>query len=349
MSWLIYGANGYTGELIAREAKRHGLTPILAGRSRDKVAPLAAELGLESRVFPLEEPIAISEALAGVSLVLHCAGPFSATAAPMLQGCLRAKAHYLDISGEISCFEYARARHLEAEAQKLVICPGVGFDVVPTDCVAATLKQALPDATELALGFDSQSGVSRGTAKTMVENLPLGGCVRRGGELVEVPHMYRTRRIDFGAGEKLAGTIPWGDVATAYYTTQIPDIEVYVPIHWGVAQISKISTLIRFFAAAPLVQTGLKALVERGKPGPDAETRAKLKTHVWGEAKNAAGVTKTARVTTANGYALTVAASVAIVEHLLKSTPPGGFYTPSKLMGADFVSRLPDSSPIHVS
>jgi short subunit dehydrogenase-like uncharacterized protein len=349
MSWLIYGANGYTGELIAREAKRRGHQPILAGRSANKLGPLGAELGLETRIFPLQEPIAVSESLLGVTTVLHCAGPFSATAAPMLQGCLRAKANYLDISGEISCFEYAQARHLEAEAQKLVICPGVGFDVVPTDCVAATLKEALPDATELALGFDSQSGVSRGTAKTMIENLPLGGCVRREGKLVEVPHMYRTRRIDFGAGEKLGGTIPWGDVATAYYTTQIPDIEVYIPINWSVAQVSKVSTLIRFASAAPLVQSGLKALIERGKPGPDEEARSKLKTYVWGEAKNAAGVTKTARVTTANGYALTITASLAIVEHLLKTKPAGGFYTPSKLMGADFVSRLPGSGPIHVS
>src|SRR5688572_24181972 len=126
MSWLIYGANGYTGELIAREAKRRGHQPILAGRSADKLAALGAELGLATRVFPLQEPISVSEALAGVTTVLHCAGPFSATAAPMLQGCLRAKANYLDISGEISCFEYAQARHLEAEAQKLVICPGVG-------------------------------------------------------------------------------------------------------------------------------------------------------------------------------------------------------------------------------
>jgi short subunit dehydrogenase-like uncharacterized protein len=349
MSWLIYGANGYTGELIAREAKRRGQQPILGGRSEGKLKALAQELGLPFRVFDLNEPIAVAEALSGVTLVLNCAGPFSETGAPMLQGCLRAKAHYLDITGEISCFEYAHARHLEAESLNLVVCPGVGFDVVPTDCVAATLKQALPDASALALGFDSRSGMSRGTAKTMIESLPLGGCVRRDGKLIEVPHMYRTRRIDFGAGEKLAATIPWGDVATAYYTTQIPDIEVYVPVNWGVAQLSKVSTLVRFFTASKLVQAALKTPIVLSPPGPDEAARSSLTTHVWGEATNPAGQTKTARVETANGYALTVTASLAVVEKLLDGAPPGGFYTPSRLMGADFVTRLPGSGKIALS
>ena len=349
MSWLIYGANGYTGALIAREAKRRGQQPILAGRSASKLKPLAQELDLPLRLFELNEPIGISEALNGVSLVLNCAGPFSETGAPMLQGCLRAKAHYLDITGEISCFEYAHARHLEAESLNLVICPGVGFDVVPTDCLAATLKQALPDASALALGFDSRSGVSRGTAKTMVESLPLGGCVRRDGKLVEVPHMYRTRRIDFGTGEKLAATIPWGDVATAFYTTQIPNIEVYVPVNWGVAQLSKVNTLVRVFTASKLVQAALKAPILLGAPGPDEAARTTSRTHVWGEATNAAGERKVARVETANSYALTVTASLAVVEKLLDGAPPGGFYTPSRLMGADFVTRLPESGPITLS
>ncbi|HEX6241222.1 MAG TPA: saccharopine dehydrogenase NADP-binding domain-containing protein [Polyangiales bacterium] len=349
MSWLIYGANGYTGALIAREAKRRGLSPILAGRSASKLNPLARELDLPLRVFPLEEPIAVGEALSGVSLVLHCAGPFSQTGAPMLQGCLRAKAHYLDISGEISCFEYAHARHLEAESLNLVVCPGVGFDVVPTDCVAATLKQALPDASALALAFDSSSGVSRGTAMTMIESLPLGGCVRRDGKLAEVPHMYRTRRIDFGAGEKLSATIPWGDVATAYYTTDIPNIEVYVPVSWGVAQLSKVSTLVRFVTASSLVQAALRMPVQLGTPGPDAATLESGSTRVWGEVVNPSGQRKTARLTTANGYALTISASLAIVEKLLGGAPAGGYYTPSRLMGADFVSSLPGSGPIVVS
>jgi short subunit dehydrogenase-like uncharacterized protein len=347
MSFLLYGATGYTGGLIARAAVARGLRPILAARDAKKLAPLANELALETRSFPIDEPISISEQLANLRLVLHCAGPFSATGAPMLQACLKAKVDYLDISGEISMFEYAHARHLEAQAAGVVVCPGVGFDVVPTDCLAATLKAALPDATELALGFDSSSALSPGTAKTTIENLPLGGCVRRDGQLVEVPHLVRTRRIDFGVGEKLAGTIPWGDVATAYYSTGIPNIEVYLPVPQSAVRLAKLGGALRYATAPPPMQWLLKLLAGRTK-GPDAAARARHKTHVWGEAKNAAGVTKTARVTTASVYALTVSAALAVVERLLSERPAGGYRTPSQLMGADFVERLPGSEPIRL-
>ena len=227
--WMIYGANGYTGELIAREAVSRGLKPVLAGRTAAKVEPLAANLGLQARVFDLRDAAATARGVEGMGLVLHCAGPFSATAAPMMAACLATHAHYLDITGEISVFEHARTLDAAARAAGIVICPGVGFDVIPTDCVAAALKAALPDATQLALGFDSRSGFSPGTAKTSVEGLAQGGKVRQDGRIISVPLAYKTRRIDFGDGEKLAMTIPWGDVSTAYATTGIPNIEVYIP------------------------------------------------------------------------------------------------------------------------
>ena len=173
--WMIYGANGYTGELIAREAAGRDLKPVLAGRTAAKVEPLAASLGLQARVFDLGDAAATSKSVEGMVLVLHCAGPFSATAAPMMAACLATHAHYLDITGEISVFEHARTLDAAARAAGIVICSGVGFDVIPTDCVAAALKAVLPDATHLALGFDSRSGFSPGTAKTSVEGLAHGG------------------------------------------------------------------------------------------------------------------------------------------------------------------------------
>jgi short subunit dehydrogenase-like uncharacterized protein len=166
MEWMIYGANGYTGELIAREAKSQGMTPILAGRSAAKIIALARELKLLSTAFRLEVPSEIVAALRGVRLVLNCAGPFSKTAAALMRACLAAKAHYLDITGEIDVLEGAHRFDAEAKAAGVVLCPGVGFDVVPTDCIALMLKKALPEATELALGFElSGRGMSAGTAK----------------------------------------------------------------------------------------------------------------------------------------------------------------------------------------
>jgi len=226
---MIYGANGYSGELIAREAATRGMTPILAGRSVDKLAPLGRELGLPVRVFALDDPAAVDKGLDGVGLVLHCAGPFSATSAPMLGACLRRGAHYLDITGEIDVFEAAYARDEEAKRCGAVVCPGVGFDVIPTDCVAATLAQIMPGATRLALGFDTRAAMSPGTLKTSVEGLAAGSRIRQDGRLVGVPMGKVTRRVDFGDGEKDAVAIPWGDVASAYRTTGIGDIAVFLP------------------------------------------------------------------------------------------------------------------------
>jgi short subunit dehydrogenase-like uncharacterized protein len=347
-NWMIYGANGYTGELIAREAKRRGLAPVLAGRSGDKIAALAQELGLESRVFGLDDMNTAVAQLRGISLVLHCAGPFSATAAPMMDACLQAKAHYLDITGEIAVFELAQSKNAQAQQAGVALCPGVGFDVIPTDCVAAALKKALPDATHLALGFDSRSGFSPGTAKTSVEGLAQGGKVRRDGKIVTVPLAAKVRRIDFGDGEKLAMTIPWGDVSTAYHSTGIPNIEVFIPGSPAMIANAKRANYFRWLLGLGFVQDLIKSRIANTVKGPSEEVRAKLPTHVWGEATNAKGEKKTARIRTANGYSLTVTGSLAVVDFLLKNAPAGGAYTPSKLVGADLVTLLPDSGPLTI-
>ncbi len=219
---MIYGANGYTGELIAREAVKRGERPVLAGRNAAAIEPLARELGLEWRAFDLARPD-----LSGVQLVLHCAGPFMHTSRPMVDACLAAGVHYLDITGEIAVFEAVFRRDAEARQRRVTLLPGVGFDVVPTDCLAAQLHAELPDANELWLAFFTRSGVSRGTLRTMIEGAGLGGAIRRDGRIKVVPQMYDVQEIPFTSGPKLAMTIPWGDISTAYRSTGIPNIRVY--------------------------------------------------------------------------------------------------------------------------
>jgi short subunit dehydrogenase-like uncharacterized protein len=347
LPWLLYGANGYTGELIAREAVARGMRPVLAGRSKEKIARLAAELDCPSAVFDLDDHTALVSTLTQVAAVLHCAGPFSQTAASMMQGCLATHVHYLDITGEIDVFELAASVHAKAQRSGIVLCPGVGFDVVPTDCVAARLKQALPDATHLSLGFDSRSGSSRGTARTMIEAAAKGSCVRIDGRLVTERLASRTRRIDFGAGEKLAVSIPWGDVSTAYYTTGIGNIEVYMATSQKVIDGMRRANLFRPLLRRRWIRELVKLNAGRIKP-PDQAQRDNNPAYVWGEARNAAGQVKTARLRTANGYTLSVHSSLGILDHVLSHACNPGFTTPSLLAGADFISTLPGSSPIRI-
>lgn len=348
-SWMIYGANGYTGGLIAREAVKQGLKPTLAGRSLEKIKPLAQELGLEAISFSLDNHHKVEASLQGYELVLNCAGPFSATAEPMMQACLKVGAHYLDITGEIAIFERAQALNEQAKAANIVLCPGVGFDVIPTDCVAASLKGAMPDATHLALGFDSRSGFSPGTAKTSIEGMAQGGKVRIEGEIKTVPLAYKVRHIDFGDGTKPAMTIPWGDVSTAYYSTGIPNVEVYLPGSMRFIRSAKLGNLMRPALKVGFVQHLIKKRIGKTVKGPNEEQRAKLPTYVWGEVRNAKGEIKTARIKTANAYSLTVTGALTITQHLLQQAPEaGGAYTPSLLMGKSLVEQLPGSGTITI-
>src|SRR5512134_836166 len=179
--WLLYGANGYTGELVARLARGLGHRPILAGRNADGVCALSEELGLDRRLFSLDAPGRIDDALAGMSLVLHCAGPFSRTSKAMADACLRTRTHYLDVTGEVEVFEALAARDAEARASGVMLLPGCGFDVVPSDCLAVHLKRRMPEARRLALAYGGVGRLSRGTATTAIEGLGRGGLVRRGG------------------------------------------------------------------------------------------------------------------------------------------------------------------------
>lgn len=349
MQWMIYGANGYTGELIARAAKQGGLSPVLAGRDAGRIETLARELDLPHRVFALDAADRVRDGLAGMALVLHCAGPFSATSAPMIEGCLAVGAHYLDITGEIAVFEHAQAQRARAEQAGIVICPGVGFDVIPTDCVALKLKELMPEATHLSLGFETASGLSPGTSKTVIEGFSTGCQVRRDGRIVDKPLAWGRRVIDFGAGPRSAMTIPWGDVSTAWYTTGIPNIDTWLPLPRAAIAAARLGNLFRPVLGNRWVQARLKGLVTRYVKGPDARARARLSTRVWGEARNRQGDRKVVRLTTANGYALTIDGALAVVMHLLSTTVAPGCHTPAGMLGADFVTRLPGSGAFSIS
>ncbi len=340
--WMIYGATGYSGQLIVEKAVQAGMKPVLAGRSMNKVKALAAKHNLDFQVFSIDTLAKSDILIAEMDLVLNCAGPFSQTAAVMMAACLNQQAHYIDITGEIDVFELAASMDEQAKDKGVVLCPGVGFDVIPTDCVAAKLKQMMPDAIELALGFDSRSGFSPGTAKTSVEALPQGGKIRKDGEIITVPLAAKTRKIDFGGGEKLAMTIPWGDVSTAYHNTQIPNIEVYIPGSPGMVKQLKRMNWFKPILGLGFVQNLLKKRVDKKVKGPDKATRDKLKTYVWGEVKNAVGDVKEYRIKVNNGYEVTADGGVFVANALLgRRADAAGYHTPSMLLGADLIEKLP--------
>lgn len=340
LNFLLYGANGYTGTLIAKLAVERGLLPILAGRTPEKIEPLSAELGLEYRAFSLDDDAAMDAALADVAAVLHCAGPFSQTSKPMVAGCLRTKTHYLDITGEVAVFEAIAALDASSKAAGVMLLPGVGFDVVPSDCLAAHLKARLPSATRLALGFQALGQISRGTATTMVEGQHRGGLIRRGGVLTPVPAAWKTRSIDFGQGLVEATTIPWGDVSTAFYSTGIPDIEVYAAFPQATRRAMAASRYLGWLLGLPAVQQFQKRLIQAQPPGPNDAERAQGKSLLWGEVEDNSGKRLVSRIQGPEGYTLTALTALAIVVKVLDRQVAIGFQTPSLVYGADLILEI---------
>ena len=337
-TFLLYGANGYTGELITRYAGELGMKPILAGRNAIKVEELAKKHHLDYRVFSLDETSRLDAALQEVDMVLHAAGPFSLTSRPMVEACLRNKKHYTDITGEISVFESMATLDDKAKASEVMIMPGVGFDVVPSDCLARHLKDRLPTATHLSLAFYGMGRISHGTQATMTMNIGRGGAIRKDGKITPVAAAWKSREIDFGEVKKVGTTIPWGDVSTAYYSTGIPNIEVYTVIPRQNLKLLKASRYLGWLLKTKPVQEYLQKQIPAG--GPSDEERAKGKTYLWGEASDLNGNRVESRMLTPEGYTLTALAALKIAQKILDGAFTPGFQTPARAYGADLVMEI---------
>ncbi len=335
--FLLYGATGFVGDATSRLAIEYGLRPILAGRDAMKLEKMAAELSVECRVFDLRDPHKIEQALKDVAVVLHCAGPFVYTSKPMVEACLQTGTHYLDLTGEIPVYEALAARDTEAKARGIMLLPGVGFDVVPTDCLALHLKGRLPTATRLTLAFmiEGPAGLPPGTQRTVIELIPYGDRVRREGRLETPEQATKTRLIDFSQGPVQATRLSWGDVFTAYYSTGIPNIEDYAVLPKALRQQMAVFGYLRPLFKLAVMRNMLKLGV---KPGPTADERNRSFTHVWGEVEDDQGRRAVSRLHGPEpGVVWTARAALAAVQKVLTSDAPPGFQTPALAYGADFV------------
>lgn len=342
LTWMIYGANGYTGSRIAQKATKLGYTPILAGRKQHLLHQLSQKIGCSYRVFDLKDHNTVQKMIHDVGVLLNCAGPFIYTTPTLLTACLRSGTHYLDITGEIAVIEYCARYHQEALSKNILICPGVGFDVTPTDHLAKALHDQLPDAQHLRLGFSSTSPVSPGTAKTVLLGFKEPPQVRKKGIIQPLGANDIKRFIDFGNGLTESMAVSWGDVSSAWYSTKIPNISVFIPIPKGLE--SKIMWLqrLRPLLQRSIVQKIAGYWVDFKVQGPlDVELTQK-QTRVWGEVRSANNVCLSASFNVPNGYQLTVEVACTYCEWLLaQETLGSGFKTPTQAFPAALFWSIP--------
>lgn len=344
--FLLYGANGYTGQLIARLANEYSLEPILAGRNKKTIRPLAENLHMPFRIVDLNDTESLLRVLGDIKVVVHAAGPFHQTAKQMISTCLQTRTHYLDINGDIGVFEFIRTYHEKAKEAGIMLLPGAGFDVVPTDCIALFLKKELPDATRLKLAFATIGGsISHGTAMTMASRLGEKGAVRENGQIVRRPLGQKGMWVNFYDGEDIKKlfvmAIPWGDVATAYYTTGIPNIESYTGIKPSVYRILKFQFLFNWLLRTEWIRNIVRKKISQRPPGPSDIMRQKAKSLVWGEVSNANEVKVQAGLSGPEGYTLTAHSSLIIAKKILDGNFKTGYQTPAGCYGADLILEIP--------
>jgi short subunit dehydrogenase-like uncharacterized protein len=256
----------------------------------------------------------------------------------MAEACLRNKKHYTDITGEIAVFEAMARLDEKANEAGIMIMPGVGFDVVPTDCLARHLKDRLPTANYLSLAFYGMGRLSHGTQATMTMNVGRGGAIRKDGTITRVPAAWKTREIYFGEVTKKAVTIPWGDVATAFYSTGIPSIEVYTVVPPANLKMLKASRYLGWLMATKPFQDYLQKKIPPG--GPSDEERAKGKMLLWGQAEDPNGNRVESRMTAPEGYTTTALTALNIMQKILDGNFQPGYQTPAKAYGADLILEI---------
>lgn len=339
---LIYGAYGYTGTLVAEEAVRRGMHPVLGGRSEARLKPLADRLGLSYEAFSLDDSTRLEKACGNVDLVFHAAGPFARTAGPMVHACLSTGTHYLDIAGEIPVFE--RNFSLDGKARKrgVALISGVGFDVVPTDCLAAHVAARVDNPEHLEIAFLGTGGFSAGSLKTILMHIHRPTLIRKDGHL-QVDSKARGIPIRFPDRVHFGFPITWGDLATAYHSTGIPTIRTFMASSRSKTLLLRAALPLarRIFALQPLRRAAVRFVGDH-LSGPDGNVRLRTKAYVWARARNRRDQTAEAWLEIPESYRFTAIAGVECMRRLLAGHYEGAL-TPSQAFGKDFVLELPET------
>jgi short subunit dehydrogenase-like uncharacterized protein len=341
-NFLIYGSYGYTGTLIVEQAVREGLRPILVGRDEGALRKQANTFGLTYRAFDLNDIPALNNAIREVDAVLHCAGPFSLTYKNMVEACIANGKHYVDISGEIEEYEAIVPHSEEARKANIMLLPGGGFDVVPSDCLAAYTAKKLPNAKKLELNIATVgSGISRGTARSAIENMNRQGRIRLEGKITGVPNAWRSKQVDFGRGPKPLVSVGWGDVSTAFYSTNIPNIEVYMALPKAAVSMMQLTRLLGPIVYTRPIKNFLKWVIGTTlPPGPTRERNQNGFCLIIAEVTDGRQTVRT-KLRTPEAYFVTSLTAIEIMKRILNGDFKPGFQTPSLAYGEDFILQFP--------
>ncbi|NUM32699.1 MAG: saccharopine dehydrogenase NADP-binding domain-containing protein [Bacteroidetes bacterium] len=344
---IIYGAYGYTGKLIAYEFRKRKIDIVLSGKNEEKLKALSAETGYDYAVVNIDNHQKLVEIFSDAILVINAAGPFINTCIQLIEACLQSKTHYIDINGDIKVFELIKTFETKAVEAEIMLLPGTGFDIVPTDCLANKLKKIMPDATQLKIAFATiGGGVSHGTAATVASRLGEKAFKRENGKLIPIPLGKNSMEIDFGLKKMFVMSIPWGDISTAWTSTGIPNIECFMAVKPKVYKFLKLQFAINWLLKTNLVKSYIRKIIDKKITGPDENKRFNSYSLVWAEVKNDKDETKVARLKTHDGYTLTAIATVTIAEKIFSGNYKKGYQTPASAYDYNLIEEIEGIEPL---
>ncbi|MDQ2184626.1 saccharopine dehydrogenase NADP-binding domain-containing protein [Alcaligenaceae bacterium A4P071] len=316
---LIYGATGYTGSMVARQAKQAGLSFSIAGRDPEKLAALATELGVPYRAFTLGDATVVAEQLRGFSAVLNCAGPFVRSAEALIRASMAAQVHYLDITAEINVYRMAERFSASAAEAGIMVMPGVGWDVVTTDCLAVHVARRVKEPVALRIALQVAGSMSRGSAVSAGEIVAAGLLTRVDGALISSSSMA-CAQFDFGDGPVACAPLSFGDLVTAWHSTGIPNIAMFVNVTGDAFPGGDLSKL---------------------PDGPTQAERDSQGARAVAEVTSADGTIARSMIETINGYSYTPLAAIETARRVLRGEVNVGFDTPARVFGSAHAQRIP--------
>jgi hypothetical protein len=148
----VFGAYGHTGRFVVDELLDRGYVPVLSGRDAGRLAAMAAASGLEARPASVDDPASLDRALAGAAAVVNTAGPFAATAAPVIEAALRAGIPYVDVAAEIEANADTFA-HFAGRAGGTAIVPAMAFFGGLGDLLATAALDGRSEADEVHVAY----------------------------------------------------------------------------------------------------------------------------------------------------------------------------------------------------
>ena len=231
---LLLGAAGSSGQLVARELADRGLSVLLSGRRLEPLAETAGELSargavVDSMALDVTDAAAVRAAAARARLVLTTVGPFVRYGGPVLDACLDARVHYVDIANELTAVRQVLDRNAEAEERGITAVTGAGFGPGGTESLVLGLVEELgetPDLVRVAT-VPANSHVSPGVRETIAALLPEGATTYVDGALVRAQFGTGATVLDFGGVRRTMLPGPAGDLEVARLASGAANLSAY--------------------------------------------------------------------------------------------------------------------------